>query len=130
MALGTLIVTDPRRRCAAITDLRQHDVELAEASDRRTARQILRSGLRFKLVITGATLPDGTWCDMLRDLRAVSANARFLVSADRHDELLCGDVVARGGYYAVTPPHEWKLLRYVIGQTQDQAPGGTSPRWN
>ena len=115
MASGTLLVMDPRRRCAAAMDLRQRDVEFAEASDRRTARQILSSSLRFELVITEATLPDGTWCNMLGDLRAVSANARLLVIADRHDELLCGEVVARGGYYAVTPPHEWKPLRHVIG---------------
>ena len=119
MCARVLLVMDQQHRRAVSAGLRRCEIELTEAPDWSTARQILCSGPQFEMVIADVTLPDGTWCSIARDLRDVSINVRFLVCADRHDQLLFADVVTRGGYYAVVPPHQWKPLRQLIGPARE-----------
>ncbi len=110
--MRALLVMEPKRRLAATDVLRRRNtgIEFVEASDLGTARQLLCNHQEFDLVMVDITLPDGTWCAMLRDLRDLAINTRFLVCAERQDQVLCADVIVRGGYYAVAPPHGWRPL--------------------
>jgi len=106
-----LLVMDPHHRSAAICDLERSDIEFVEASDLRSAGPMLRAGAQFDAVITDVNLPDGNWCSVLRRLLETGVDAQLIVCAARPGRLLCGNVVARGGYYALTPPHTWQPLR-------------------
>ena len=59
------------------------------------------------LVVTGITLPDGTWCDLARVIEETASDIRLLVAKNQRDEVLFGDVVRRGGYFALPAPHRW-----------------------
>ena len=94
--------------------------EPAVASDVATALKAL-SNQSFDLVVSSVTLRDGTWCTLAR-----SADTDFFVCADRSDDMLCGEVVCRAGYYAISPPHEWRHLRQLVRQLRPM-PSGSRP---
>ncbi len=105
---------NPGRRSAVISNFDSSSVRFAEASSRREALRFLYADPQFDLVIADMTLPDGTWCDVLRDLRNAGANTHLFVCSERQGQVLCGDIVARGGYYAVASPHDWKPPRQLV----------------
>jgi hypothetical protein len=94
--------------------------EPAVASDVATAMKSL-SKQSFDLVVSSVTLRDGTWCTLAR-----AADTDFFVCADRSDDMLCGEVVCRAGYYAISPPHEWRHLGQLVRQLRPM-PSGRRP---
>ena len=111
--LRVLVIVDSQNQATTAEILQQDGITFVEAQDCRVAQEILRADPRFDLVICEASLPNGAWCGVLSDLRDTGSSARLLVCAIRGGRLVCGDIVARGGYLAIAPPHEWKPLRQM-----------------
>ncbi len=110
----------PQHRAVAADWLRCSNIEFVAAPNVRTASKLLRAG-GFDVVVTDMRLPDGTWCSLLSHVR----KEQLLVCADRHDQILCGEVVGRGGYYSPTPPHEWVRLEELIRTRFQHRPAGS-----
>lgn len=66
------------------------------------------------LVMTGITLPDGTWCDLARAIGELKRDIRLLVAKNRGGDVLLGAIDRRGGYFALPPPHRRVSAEDVI----------------
>jgi len=101
-----LIVMDADMWREFNVDLRADASTCLVSTTLRLARRTLAESSPT-LVISSITLPDGTWCDLARSISELGSHVRFLVAKRRCGELLLGDVVRRGGYFALAPPHRW-----------------------
>lgn len=101
-----LIVMDADMWRELNVELRADDSICLVSTTLRLARRTLAE-CSPTLVISSITLPDGTWCDLARSISELGSNVRFLAVKSRCGELLLGDVVRSGGYFALPLPHRW-----------------------
>jgi hypothetical protein len=102
----TLIVMDAAMWRELNVALRADDSSCLVSTTLQLARGKLKD-YSPALVVSSITLPDGTWCDLARSVSELAGDVRFLVAKSRCGELLLGDVVRLGGYFALPPPHRW-----------------------
>jgi DNA-binding NtrC family response regulator len=89
------------------------DIELAAVSDCRGVRRQLRAA-NPSVVITGVTLCDGNWCDVLAYIVQCEAGASLVVYSCEIDERLRSEAVSRGAYDLISSPLSAPPLRRCI----------------
>jgi DNA-binding NtrC family response regulator len=89
------------------------DFELAAVSDCRGIRRQLRAA-NPSVVITGVTLCDGNWCDVLSYIVQCEAGASLVVYSCEIDERLRSEAIARGAYDLISSPLSAPQLRRCI----------------
>lgn len=89
------------------------DIELAAVSDCRGVRRQLRAA-NPSVVITGVTLCDGNWCDVLAYIVQCEAGASLVVYSGEIDERLRSEAVSRGAYDLISSPLSAAPLRRCI----------------
>jgi len=109
----TLLVMDNDLLAAVGLVLRTKESDLCVSTTLESACVALTE-CSPSLVVTGARLPDGTWCDLARLIDEHDDDIRLLVARLKRGEALLGDVVRRGGYLALSPPHRWFSAAAVI----------------
>jgi hypothetical protein len=70
----------------------------------RALRHLLDRRPSVKLVITEATLPDGNWCTVLKELIGRGSVAKVIVCSRRPNPALRQEALQRGASYAVGNP--------------------------
>jgi PleD family two-component response regulator len=88
-------------------------IELAVVSDCRGVRRQLRA-TNPSVVITGVTLCDGNWCDLLSFVVESGVGASVIVVSSEIDERLRSEVVSRGAYDLISSPLSPPQLRRCI----------------
>ncbi len=79
----------------------------------REAAEALRRG-EFPVIICAARLPDGTWKDLLEELRAYTVPPRLIVSSAAADDSLWGEVLDLGGYDVLGKPFDPREVIRVV----------------
>lgn len=78
------------------------------------ARAVLREAMLPGLVLTGVSLPDGTWEDVLDAARAAPAKPPVIVVTRLADMKLYLDVLERGAHDFIVPPFSSSDMTYII----------------
>jgi hypothetical protein len=73
------------------------------------------------IVVSGVTLTDGNWCDVLGSTVKNGLEARLVVCCIDADERLWSEVVWRGGHDVLVEPYDLDHLSRTLGLSQ-QAP--------
>jgi len=68
--------------------------------------RVLIGQLPAGVVISDCRFPDGSWKDVLRELRCRPSEAPLIVASRRVDERLWGEVLNLGGYDILTTPFQ------------------------
>jgi DNA-binding NarL/FixJ family response regulator len=97
--INVLLVMDPATPCfAAIRScLEERPIRLTVVSDCRRFRRQLRT-TKPTVVITGVTLSDGNWCEVLGTIVEHGILASVVVHSQERDERLRSEAIARGAY--------------------------------
>ena len=88
-------------------------LDLAVVSDCRGVRRELRA-TNPSVVITGVTLCDGNWCDVLSYVVDSQAAASVVVYSQEIDERLRSEAILRGAYDLISGPVSASQLRRCI----------------
>lgn len=86
---------------------------LDRARSCQEAGEALRRG-EFPVIICAARLPDGTWKDLLTDLRAYAVPPRLIVVSATADDRLWGEVLDQGGYDVLGKPFDAREVIRVV----------------
>ena len=69
---------------------------------------------RVAVVVSESELSDGTWKDVLADLKSVPNPPRLIVTSDLADESLWAEVLNYGAYDVLAKPfHRSEILRII-----------------
>ena len=75
---------------------------------------------RVAVVVSDSDLSDGTWKDLLTDLRTAPNPPRLIVTSDLADERLWAEVLNYGAYDVLVKPfHPAEVLRIVSAAWRD-----------
>ncbi len=86
---------------------------------RHEASLLLREH-RVAVVVSDSDLNDGTWKDVLTDLKSVPNPPRLIVTSDLADERLWAEVLNYGAYDVLVKPfHPAEVLRIVSAAWRD-----------
>ena len=125
----TLVMSpdDPSREVIA-RQLTRVQVEYRTVHTLRTATYLLRKDDDARIVITGVTLSDGNWCDVLRLTVDRGLRTKLLVCCLEADERLWSEVIWRGGTDVLQEPFDLVHLCWALGLSQHShdgcVPGG------
>ncbi len=80
------------------------------------------AGKPADIIIVDIALAAGAWWSaLLQRLCGLKPAPRLFVLRDGFDPPLCGEVVSRGGYRAIDPPHRWRPLAKVLAANSGSA---------
>jgi DNA-binding NtrC family response regulator len=88
------------------------DVRLFETC--REAHAFLCGGSRVDLVVTGVSLPDGNWCDMVRHVVECTERVSIVVASAAADERFWSEILRRGVYDLLLEPFDPSEVKRVI----------------
>lgn len=89
------------------------DVEVLTVRSCQRVRELLATS-RVDLVITGVTLTDGNWSDVIRQIVDDSRPVNVIVTAERPTDSLWAEVFWRGAYDLLIEPCQAGEVRHVV----------------
>jgi DNA-binding NtrC family response regulator len=89
------------------------DVDVLIARSCQQVRELLATS-RVELVITGVTLADGNWSDIIRHLVGDPRPVNVIVTAERPTDSLWAEVFWRGAYDLLIEPCQADEVRHVV----------------
>jgi DNA-binding NtrC family response regulator len=96
-----------------LSSLESLGMDLAVVSDCRGVRRQLRT-TNPSVVMSGVTLCDGNWCDLLSFVVESGVGASVIVVSWETDERLRSEVISRGAYDLISTPLSPPQLRRCI----------------
>jgi len=94
--------------------LDQLDVTLRLAANLQQFQQMMREVPPADVVITGVTLSDGNWCDVLTSTVRAGSTARVLVCCQQADERFWSEAIWRGVHDILVAPFTAEFLRRSV----------------
>lgn len=91
-----------------------HGIRVQRSRNCFEARSVLREPAAPTVVVTGLTLPDGDWTDVLRAANVAPARTPVIVVSRLLDIRLYLDVLDSGAHDFVVPPFSSSDLAYII----------------
>jgi response regulator of citrate/malate metabolism len=105
-------------RDPAFGDIRQQleglNVALQAVDSLQEFRQRIRLDEPAEVVITGVSLPDGNWCDVLASTVRAGSPARVLVCSQDADERFWSEAIWRGVHDILVEPFTTEYLRRSV----------------
>jgi DNA-binding NtrC family response regulator len=112
--------------------LEQLNVALQAVDSLQEFRQRIRLDEPAEVVITGVSLPDGNWCDVLTSTVRAGSRARVLVCSQEADERFWSEAIWRGVHDILVEPFTTEYLRRSVEiryqGAQKSKTGETNPR--
>jgi DNA-binding NtrC family response regulator len=102
------------------------DVPRHRATSLQEFQQLSQESDTPDVVITGVSLPDGNWCDVLRSTVRDGASTRVLVCAREADERLWSEAIWRGVHDILVEPIAADHLRRAFEAGGFPPPGGNA----
>ena len=119
----------------ALTDLREQlerlNVALQPVVSLQELQQLMQRNQPAEVVISGVSLPDGNWCDVLASTVRAGSMARVLVCSQSADERFWSEAIWRGVHDILVTPFTTEYLRRSVepghGHGQAGQTGETNP---
>jgi two-component system response regulator AtoC len=89
-------------------------IHLDHAVDLQQARNLLRQN-DYQVVLTEATLPDGTWVDVLHFVRHIPGDPEVIVTDPHADARFWSQALNRGAYDVLSQPFYEPEVRRILG---------------
>jgi DNA-binding NtrC family response regulator len=99
-----LLVMPADRRASILECFEALGIEANTAATCREARRVLKHDHPTPIVVTGVTLDDGNWSDLLRFVVDNDVRTRVVIVAPDADAGLWSEVVWRGGHDLLIEP--------------------------
>jgi DNA-binding NtrC family response regulator len=109
-----LVLPQDERRNTLLRHLESLKLTAAAVSTFREVRERLKDDPRVDVVITGVSLRDGNWCDVLGCVVSCGVEARVVVSSPVADERLWSEVLWRGVYDVLVEPYDPLEVRRIL----------------
>jgi DNA-binding NtrC family response regulator len=114
-------------RDPALQDIREQleqlDVALKPLGSLQEFQQLIQQKQTPEVVITGVSLTDGNWCDVLTSTVRAGLPARVLVCSDQADERFWSEAIWRGVHDVLVAPFTSEYLRRSVDIRGGGAPG-------
>jgi DNA-binding NtrC family response regulator len=121
-------------RDPALDDIREQleqlDVVLKPLGSLLEFQQLIQREQPPEVVITGVSLTDGNWCDVLTSTVRAGLPARVLVCSHEADERFWSEAIWRGVHDILVAPFTTEYLRRSVEIRGGRAPGGQSGEAN
>jgi DNA-binding NtrC family response regulator len=106
-------------------ELQRQSVQTRQVRTCTEAKQFIEREKKPDIIFSDASVPDGTWADVLKMARKEHMSAEVVVVSRLPDTKLYLDVMEGGGFDFIAPPFTQTELAHVV-QT---ATVDTSKRW-
>lgn len=93
-------------------------------------RQLMQRNEPAEVVITGVSLPDGNWCDVLTSTVRAGSPARVLVCSQAADERFWSEAIWRGVHDILVAPFAAEYLRRSVEPDQGYGQEGQTRETN
>jgi DNA-binding NtrC family response regulator len=121
MYSGVLFVSPyPQDACSLAQMLEDVSLPLVHALSLKEASSMLETG-NFQVVLTEATLEDGTWLDVLKIAR--SSHTELVVTDPWADARFWAEAINRGAYDLLAQPFLGAEVRRVLASASNRKPG-------
>lgn len=110
---GLVIVEDDGRRARLLARLRSVKISLTIVKSCRDARRVWQREPQ-DIVITDVSLPDGNWCDIVKQLVDTGSRAAVVVCSPRADATLWSEVIWRGAHDLLVEPYQGDEVRRSV----------------
>jgi DNA-binding NtrC family response regulator len=97
-----------------LEQLEQLNVALQPVVSLQEFQQLFRRNHPAEVVITGVSLPDGNWCDVLTSTVRAGSSARVLVCSQDADERFWSEAIWRGVYDILVAPFTTEYLQRSV----------------
>ena len=109
-----LVAMNQERRLPLLENLKKLNLDVLTVANCQEARALLATCPPVEVIITGVTLPDGSWCDIFDCSVKNNVQASVVVSSALADESLWSEILWRGAYDLLVEPWEDSELRRVV----------------
>ena len=109
-----LVAMNQERRLPLLGNLKKLNLDVLTVANCQEARALLATRPPVEVIITGVTLPDGSWCDIFDCSVKNNVQASVIVSSALADESLWSEILWRGAYDLLVEPWEDRELRRVV----------------
>jgi DNA-binding NtrC family response regulator len=111
----SVLLVLPKDRCRSLVPkLQRPKTHILKADNCRSAQQLLAENPDIKLVITGLSLDDGNWCDVVRYVVDRGHHAEIIVSSPVASQTLWSEVIWRGGYDLLLEPYDLEEVGRLV----------------
>jgi two-component system, response regulator YesN len=123
--LALLVSAEPDSSQGLQRELSRQSVKTRQVRTCTEAKQFIEREKKPDIIFSDASVPDGTWADVLRMARREKASAEVVVVSRLPDTKLYLDVMEGGGFDFIAPPFSQTQLAHVV----QCATVETSKRW-
>jgi DNA-binding NtrC family response regulator len=115
MSTGILFVSPHREDASVLSHMvGSLSVSIEHVADLKHARGKML-GAAYPVILTEASLPDGTWIDVLDLARRVAPNAEVIVTDADADARFWAEVLNRGAYDLIAQPFAAAEVQRILG---------------
>jgi DNA-binding NtrC family response regulator len=111
----SVLLVLPMDRCRSLVPkLQRPTKQIFTADNCRSAQKLLAENLDIELVITGVSLDDGNWCDVVRYIVDRGHHAEIIVSSPVASQTLWSEVIWRGAYDLLLEPYDLEEVERLV----------------
>ena len=111
----SILLVLPVDRCRSlIPKLRRPKTRIFTTDTCRGAQRLLAENPTAELIITGLSLDDGNWCDVVRYVVDRGHNAEIIVSSPVASQTLWSEVIWRGAYSLLLEPYDSEEVASLV----------------
>jgi DNA-binding NtrC family response regulator len=111
----SMLLVLPMDRCRSlIPKLQRPKTRILTADNCRGAQRLLAENPDIELVITGLSLDDGNWCDVVRCVVDRGHNAQIIVSSPVASQTLWSEIIWRGAYDLLFEPYDFEEVARIV----------------
>lgn len=123
--LALLVSAEPDSSQRLQRELSRQSVKTRQVRTCTEAKQFIERENKPDIIFSDASMPDGTWADILKMARKEQTSAEVVVVSRLPDTKLYMDVMDGGGFDFIAPPFSQTELAHVVQSATVDA----SKRW-
>lgn len=111
----SMLLVLPMDRCRSlISKLQRPKMRIHTANSCRGALRLLADNPNIELIVTGLSLEDGNWSDVVRYVVECGHKAEIVVSSPVASETLWSEIIWRGAYDILLEPYDHEEVARVV----------------
>lgn len=111
----SMLLVLPMDRCRTlIPKLQRPKTRILKADHCRDAMRLLAENPGIELIITGLSLDDGNWSDVVRYVVDRGHNAEIIVSSPVASQTLWSEIIWRGAYDILLEPYDVEEVARIV----------------
>jgi DNA-binding NtrC family response regulator len=112
--MSVLLALSPDRCRSLMPKLQLPKTRIFMVGDCRGVQRVLAENPDIELIITGLSLDDGNWCDVVKHVVDRGHHAEIIVSSPVASQTLWSEVLWRGAYDLLLEPYDFEEVARLV----------------